>query len=278
MSAHDLAAEGGDTAEGPRQNRAHGGESVTRTVGFVVAIIAYLWFVADIGWAVGFLADLPLATGIDHGPQAPVGPAVVVDIGVLGLFAIHHSVMARESAKRMVTSILPSALERSAYVLVADALLALVLWQWRPVADAVWEVTAAPWRAVLWVGYGLGWAVAVASTFMIDHADLLGLRQAASRPGRYRQPTFRERWFYAWVRHPLMLGLLMAVWITPEMTVGHLLFAGASTAYILVGVRLEERDLRRHHIEYAAYAARVPSLVPRPRRVRGCPVPHGRDG
>ena len=124
-----------------------------------------------------------------------------------------------------------------------------------------------PWQLLLWLGYGLGWLVAVAATFMIDHADFVGLRREASRPGHYRPPVFREQWLYAWVRHPLMLGLLMAFWLTPRMSMGHLLFAAASTAYIVIGIRLEERALRRRYASsYADYATRVPALIPGPRR------------
>jgi protein-S-isoprenylcysteine O-methyltransferase Ste14 len=230
------------------------------------AAVAYAWFLADIVWAIAFLADVG-AVGMDHGPSTPTLWAVLINLCLLGVFAVHHSVMARESAKRVITRVIPGAAERSMYVLVAAALLALVLWQWRPIGGKVWDVSAQPWQLLLWTGYGLGWLVALAATFMIDHADFVGLRQAASRPGHYRPPVFREQWLYAWVRHPLLLGLLMAFWFTPRMSTGHLLFAAASTAYIGIGIRLEEGALRQHHgASYADYASRVPALIPRARR------------
>ena len=230
------------------------------------AVVAYAWFLADIVWSIAFLADVG-SLGTTHGASTPTFWAVIINLSLLGVFAVHHSVMAREGAKRRITRVIPAAAERSTYVLVAAALLALVLWLWRPIGGTVWDVSAQPWQLLLWLGYGLGWLVAVAATFMIDHADFVGLRQAASRPGHYRPPVFREQWLYAWVRHPLMLGLLMAFWLTPRMSMGHLLFAAASTAYIVIGIRLEERALRRHYASsYADYAARVPALIPGPRR------------
>lgn len=237
-----------------------------RTLLVTFAVLAYGWFLADIIWAIAFLADVG-TLGIGHGASTPALWAVLVNLFLLAVFAAHHSVMARDGAKRMITRVIPAGAERSTYVLVAAALLSLVLWQWRPIGGTAWDITAQPWQLLLWAGYGLGWLVAIGATFMIDHADFVGLRQAASRPGHYRPPVFREQWLYAWVRHPLMLGLLMAFWITPRMSMGHLLFAAASTAYIGIGVRLEESALRRTHgSSYADYATRVPALIPRPRR------------
>ena len=228
------------------------------------SVVAYAAFLAVVLWAIAFLADLHIVTAVDRGPRDPWLRAVVIDLALLGAFALHHSVMARDSAKRLITRVVPPATERSTYVLVADALLALVLWQWRPIAGSVWHVSAQPWRDILWAGYGLGWLTAVASTFMVDHFDLVGLRQAASRPGDYEPPTFKVRWLYARVRHPLLLGLLIAFWITPDMTAGHLLFALAATGYIAIGVQLEERDLRRElRQRYLDYASQVPAIVPR---------------
>jgi protein-S-isoprenylcysteine O-methyltransferase Ste14 len=240
---------------------------VKRALIVVVAAIAYLAFLVDLLWAVAFLADRHLVTTIDGDGHGSTAVAVVVDLALLAAFAVHHSVMARDGAKRVITRLVPAAVERSTYVLVADVLLALVLWQWRPIGGAVWHVEAQPWRTVVWFGYAFGWVLAVASTFMIDHLDFVGLRQAATRPDKYRPPTFRERWLYAWVRHPLMLGLLIAFWVSPTMTTGHLLFAAAGTGYIAVGVWFEERDLRRHLGEpYRAYAARTPAIIPVPSR------------
>ena len=235
------------------------------------AVVAYAWFLADIVWAIAFLADVG-PFGISHGPSTPTFRAVLINLSLLAVFAVHHSVMARDGAKRLITHVIPAAAERSTYVLLASALLALVLWQWRPIGGTVWDISVQPWQLLLWIGYGLGWLVAVAATFMIDHADFVGLRQVVSRPGHYRPPVFREQWLYAWVRHPLMLGLLLAFWITPRMSMGHLLFAAAATGYIVIGIRLEEKALRRRYgSSYKDYATRVPALVPRPRRARATP-------
>ncbi|NUP47420.1 MAG: isoprenylcysteine carboxylmethyltransferase family protein [Catenulispora sp.] len=228
------------------------------------ATIAYLGFLAVFGWAFAFLADQPSAAGVDRS-TARTGTAIAagVDLLLLGLFAVHHSVMARPAAKRLLKRVVPAAAERSTYVLTADALLALVLWQWRPIDGTAWNVQAQPARGTVWVLYGLGWAIAVGSTFMIDHFDLVGLRQAASRD--YRPPAFQVRWLYGIIRHPIMAGFLIAFWSTPTMSRGHLLFSAAASAYILVGVTLEERDLRRElGAVYEDYASRTPAVIPRP--------------
>jgi len=228
------------------------------------ALVAYAGFLAVTAWSVAFLANVHLASTIDDNSTGPALIAVGVNLVLLGAFALQHSVMARDGVKRQMRRVVPAAAERSTYVLAADLLLALLLWQWRPIDGWVWHIRDEPWRVALWICFGLGWALAVAATYMIDHFDFVGLRQAAS--GRLTSGAFVERWAYAWVRHPLLLGLLIAFWATPDMSVGHLLFAAASTAYVLVGIRLEERDLRRHLGEaYQEYAARTPALVPRPR-------------
>ena len=257
----------------------------SRKLALAYAICAYSGFLLVIGWSMAFLADLPSGHGID-GSAAGSGSkaAAAVDLALITLFAVHHSVMARQGPKQWITRHVPAALERSTYVLAADLLLALVLRQWRPLPAQVWDVEGTPWRALLWGLYAVGWLVAVTSTSLVDHLELVGLRQvlrAAGSEKDHDSTGLTERWFYAVVRHPLMLGLLIAFWVTPTMTVGHLLFAGAMTAYVLIGVSLEERDLRRlHGPSYAEYARRVPRLVPRPvrlptrHRARGaqCPV------
>jgi protein-S-isoprenylcysteine O-methyltransferase Ste14 len=177
-------------------------------------------------------------------------------------------VMARAGFKRRLKALLPARAERATYVLATSLVLGLLFGLWRPVDTPIWHVTAPVGVALIWVICGLGWLIAIASTFMIDHLDFLGLRQAQWRStGPYEAPPFRERWFYAWVRHPMMLGLLTAFWATPRMTGGHLLFALAASAYIVVGLSFEERDLRRQlGPVYAEYADRVPALVPIRRR------------
>lgn len=234
---------------------------MSRSLRLTYALVAYVGFLAVTVWSVAFLANVHLLTTIDGDRSRSAAVAVGVNLALLGVFALQHSVMARDRVKGLMRRAVPAAAERSTYVLVTDLLLALVLWQWRPVDGWVWHVQDQRWRVVLWVCFGLGWALAVSATYMIDHLDFVGLRQAAS--GRLTAGPFVERWAYAWVRHPLLLGLLIAFWATPDMSVGHLLFAGASTAYILVGLRLEERDLRRHLGQaYRDYAARTPALLP----------------
>jgi protein-S-isoprenylcysteine O-methyltransferase Ste14 len=220
------------------------------------AVVAYLSFLAVTAWGIAFLANSTVAPTTVDGPRK--NAAWVVDIGLLLLFAVQHTVMARDSFKRFI----PASVERATFVLASAAVLGLLFWQWRPIPGTLWHVTAQPWAGAIWVIYGVGWLIAISATFMIDHWDFVGLRQARAR-GASGSPVFQERWLYAWLRHPLMLGLLIAFWATPWMTVGHLLFAVGSSAYIAVGLRFEERGLRRQlGPAYDEYAARVPSLIP----------------
>jgi protein-S-isoprenylcysteine O-methyltransferase Ste14 len=235
------------------------------------AVLAYAAFLLASAWAVGFLANLSVAPTTVDGPlPGSRWSSLLVDAALLLLFAVQHSVMARAGFKHRLARVLPEAAERSTFVLVSALLLGLLCWQWRPIRDDVWTVSGG-WAPVLWAVYGLGWIVVFASTYLVDHWDFTGLRQASWDPARgpYAGPRFSERWLYAWVRHPLMLGLLLAFWATPRMTVGHLVFALASTGYIAVGVRFEERDLYRRLGEtYRDYAERVPAVVPGARRPR----------
>ena len=228
------------------------------------ALIAWIGFVAVIVWAAAFLTPTTRIASVDRAASTSGLTAAAIDLALLGLFAVHHSVMARTGAKRRLTQILPAAAERSTYVLSADALLALTLWQWQGIPHVVWRVSG--WLSgAIWVAYALGWLIAISSTFMIDHFDLVGLRQATSRA--YAPRPFQARWLYRFVRHPLMLGLLIAFWATPTMTVGHLLFSGAATAYIAIGVWFEERDLRASlGAPYLSYLQHTPALIPGVRR------------
>ncbi len=234
------------------------------------SVLAYLAFTVTTVWAILFLADLPGAPTTVDGPAGvppdPVAVAVAVDLTLLLLFAVQHSVMARPAVKQRMRRVVPPPVERSTYVLAASLCLALQLWLWRPVPAPVWHVGAQPWAGVLWAACGAGWALALGSTFMIDHREFAGLRQAGW--GRPVPPAFVERLAYRLVRHPMMLGLLVAFWATPSMSVGHLLFAAAASGYVAVGIRFEERDLRRElGGSYRAYGERVPALLPRLRRV-----------
>ncbi|HEY7052112.1 MAG TPA: isoprenylcysteine carboxylmethyltransferase family protein [Mycobacterium sp.] len=236
---------------------------------FAYGIAAYAFFVVVFLYAIAFVADAWFVPNtIDRGGwgdgEATV-VAVVVDVGLLLLFAVQHSVMARAGFKRWWTRFVPSAVERSTYVVAASVCLALLFAFWFPITPTLWDVTAQPWRGVL-VGVAmLGWAIAFVSTFLINHFDLFGLRQVFLRlrnlqPSQY---SFRTPAFYRIVRHPLYLGFLVAFWFTPTMTVGHALFSVATTGYILIAVQLEERDLiRMFGGQYRDYRKRVPMLVP----------------
>ncbi|MEO6793154.1 MAG: methanethiol S-methyltransferase [Mycobacterium sp.] len=229
------------------------------------AAFNYLGFLVVFLYAVGFVGDLVVPRSVDHGLQAPLGQAIVVDVLLLGLFAVQHSVMARPAFKRWLTQVVPPDIERSTYVLASNLVLALMFWQWRPIPTIIWDVTTPAARIGLQVLFWLGWATAVASTFMISHFDLLGLRQAyfAWRAQPYTPIGFRAQALYRVVRHPLMLGFVIAFWATPTMTAGHLLFAAATTGYILIALQLEERDLTAAiGDEYRQYRATVPMLIP----------------
>ena len=229
------------------------------------AIVSYAVFLVSSLYAIGFVGNYLVPKSIDVGGATNLSEAIIVDLLLLGLFAIQHSIMARPAFKQWSAKILPAACQRSTYVLLSSLILLLLFWQWRPIPTAVWQIDGiAAW---LLIGvYGLGWSIVFASTFMIDHFDLSGLRQAffalrgAEAPGQ----SFRTPLLYKIVRHPLMLGFLLAFWATPQMTAGHLLFAIMTTAYILVGLQFEERDLiAQFGAAYQQYRRRVPMLLPR---------------
>jgi protein-S-isoprenylcysteine O-methyltransferase Ste14 len=230
------------------------------------AVAVYLFFLAVLGYAAGFFADFGVPKGIGQGPRAAGPAAVAIDLLLLLLFAVQHTVMARPWFKRRWTRIVPEPAERATFVLAANLALALLFWLWRPVGGTVWSVPG-PGAAALWAAYAIGWAVAISSTFLISHSDLFGLRQAwlHARRVRYSSPPFTERGLYGRIRHPLMAGFVIVFWSAPTMTAGHLLFAAAATAYILVGIAFEEHDLARSLGDtYTVYQARVPALIPRP--------------
>ena len=230
------------------------------------AAAAYLLFLAVLVYAIGFFAGAGVPTGIDSGPRSPWPLAVAVDLLLLLLFAVQHTVMARPWFKRRWTRIVPGPAERASFVLAASLVLALLFWLWRPVGPIVWSLPG-PGADALWAVYAAGWAIAVSSTFLVSHFDLFGLRQAwlHARRARYSPPPFTERGMYGRIRHPLMTGFVVIFWSAPVMTAGHLLFAVAATGYILVGIAFEEHDLTQSLGEtYAAYRSRVPALIPRP--------------
>jgi len=241
---------------------------MNRILALAYGLLSYLVFLASFLYAIGFVGNLLVPKSIDSGVSGPPAIAFAADVLLLGLFAVPHSVMARQWFKRRWTQIIPLAVERSTYVLVSSLLLGLLFWQWRPIPAVVWhfENPVGRWfiHAVFWVG----WAIVLVSTFLIDHFDLFGLRQvylyASGRP--YTPVGFRVPGFYRYVRHPIMLGFIVAFWAAPMMTIGHLLFAAATTAYILIALRIEERDLVGFHGErYQGYQQQVRMLLPVPK-------------
>ncbi len=244
------------------------------TIGY--GAVCYVVFLAAFLYAIGFVGNLIVPRSIDNGVEASIGEAVVVNVLLLGLFAVQHSVMARPAFKRRWTRLVPKTIERSTYVLFSSLVLFLMFWQWRTMPAIIWDVAWTPGRVVLWVLFAAGWLTVLLSTFMISHFDLFGLRQVylAWRGVPYTDLEFRTSLLYRVVRHPLMLGFIVAFWATPTMTAGHLLFAVATTGYILIAIQLEEHDLNAALGEqYRDYRSRVSMLVPsRPRRGdRGAP-------
>ena len=242
------------------------GTTVTAVASVGYGFGCYLAFVAVFLYAMAFLADVLVPRTVDRGgPHAGTAATVVIDALLLSVFALQHSVMARPAFKRRWTRLVPRHVERSTYVLMASASLALVFWQWHPLPTLVWDVSTPVVRFLLWGLYAAGWAWTLAMTYAIDHADLFGLRQVLRRLRGLgdRAPSFALPWPHRLVRHPMMLGFFAAFLATPAMSVGHLLFAGLGSAYILLGVRLEEKDLTRDLPEYGEYAAVTPRFVPK---------------
>ena len=228
--------------------------------------VSYLAFLASFIYAIGFVGNVLVPKGIDTPPYGALPEALLVDALLLGLFAVQHSVMARKGFKQWWTRIVPPSVERSTFVLASSVALGLLLWKWQPIEGMLWSVQHPMERLALQALFWLGWAIALSSTFMINHFDLFGLRQVYLRlKGEpYRPLPFVKVALYRFVRHPLMLGLLIAFWATPDMSYGHLLFAMATTGYIFLGIWLEERDLRREHgAEYEQYAREAGMLLPR---------------
>jgi protein-S-isoprenylcysteine O-methyltransferase Ste14 len=248
---------------------------MSRILTLAYGVVIYLIFFGTYLYAIGFLGNVVVPKSLDSGPIDPLPTALAIDLALLSLFAIQHSVMARPGFKRLLTRVIPVSVERSTYVLVSSLLLILLFWQWRPLGGMVWEVQHPVGRALLYGGFAFGWLLVLVSTFVINHFDLFGLRQTwrAFRGQPQAAPAFVTPVLYRIVRHPLYVGWLFAFWSTPTMTVSHLLFAVMTTAYILVAIQLEERDLMTAHPEYAEYRRRVPMLVPRMRRQVTAPQP-----
>jgi len=232
----------------------------------IYGVAAYVFFTCTFLYAIGFTGNLFVPKTIDSGAQGPLVESLIVNLLLLSVFAVQHSVMARRGFKRWWMRIVPPAVERSTYVLAATLALALLLWQWRPIAQpVVWTVENPVGILTLWAVFWLGWALLLLSTFLINHFELFGLRQVfAFLIGRpIPEAEFKTPFIYRYVRHPIYLGFVMSFWAAPVMSAGHLLFAAASTGYILVGIWFEERDLIHQFGEqYRQYRAQVGMLLP----------------
>ncbi len=235
------------------------------TAAFVYGVLGYVVFLISFLYAIGFVGNLVVPKAIDTGPPGPVAQALLVDAALLGLFSLPHSVMARRGFKRWWTRFVPQSVERSTYVSISSLLLLLLFWKWQPLLGVVWHVENRIGVVALDVLFWLGWALVLSSTFAIDHFDLFGVRQVwlRLRGIEYVPVPFEQPMLYRIVRHPLLLGFLIAFWSTATMTQGHLLFSVATTGYVFIGILLEERDLVRAHGDaYVRYRKEVRMLLP----------------
>jgi len=238
---------------------------------------AYAGFLLSVAAAVDFITGAGLVfRGIDSPPTATVAAAVAIDVGLLALFGVSHSVMARDGFKRRWTKLVPPAAERSVYVLTTNLCLALTFWQWRALPEPIWNATGGAARVAVWTLTAVGGVLAIWSTFLTNHFDLFGLRQVwlAARGLPYTPVAFKQRAIYRVVRHPMMLGILLAFWATPTLSVGHALFAGLMTVYIAIGIHFEERALEhRFGDDYRRSRREVPAVLPFPRPASSRPRP-----
>jgi len=240
-----------------------------RTLAFLYGAVSYLVFFVTFLYAIGFVGNLVVPKSVDSGEAVSFSQALLINALLLGLFAVQHSVMARAVFKRWWTRFVPQLIERSTYVLLSSLALVLLFWQWQPMTDVLWNVENTVGRYILWTLFFLGWAMVLVSTFLINHFDLFGLRQVYlyHRGKEYTDLNFKTRFLYKIVRHPIMLGFIIAFWATPLMTVGHLVFAIATTAYILIAIQLEERDIvSAHGAAYEEYREQVSMILPIPKR------------
>ena len=231
---------------------------------FVYGTLSYVACLATFLYAAGFIGNFGVPKSMDSPADGPWQTALLIDVGLLSLFALQHSIMARPAFKRLLTRIVPAPAERSTYVLASSLALLLLFWKWRPLGGTVWHVQNSLGASLLYAAYGFGWALVLLATFVINHFDLFGLRQVwLQLQGRPQSGLkFATPWLYRMVRHPLYVGWITVFWSTPAMTVTHLLFALMTTAYIFAAIRLEERDLMAIHPEYIDYRRQVPMIVP----------------
>ncbi|HYH67699.1 MAG TPA: hypothetical protein VD866_23585 [Urbifossiella sp.] len=252
---------------------------IRRLLLLTYGILCYALFLATFLYAVGFVGGFLTPTRLDGPGQGSLAAALAIDGSLLALFAVQHSGMARPAFKQWLTRFVPAPAERSTYVLLSNAALLLLFWQWRPLGGVVWDVPDGAARVAVYALAAAGWATVFVATCLVSHFDLFGVRQVwlAFRGVAYAPPRFATPWAYRVVRHPLYVGWLTAFWAAPTMAAAHLLFAAGMTAYILAAIRWEERDLAAAHPEYAAYRMRVPMLLPRfrvgpsPRTSGSCP-------
>jgi protein-S-isoprenylcysteine O-methyltransferase Ste14 len=245
--------------------RSIGSGMVGRVIAFVYGVLAYAVFFLTFLYAIGFVEGRIVPKAIDTGMMGPAGQALVINLVLMSVFAIQHSIMARRQFKEWWTQYVPRSIERSTYVLLASLALALLFWQWRPLPQIAWQTTDPQIAMAITVVSFFGWLIVLTSTFLINHFELFGLHQVANNlSGRSMpRPRFRTPLYYKFVRHPIYLGFIIAFWAAPVMTAGHLLFAAVTTAYILIGAGLEERDLiDLFGDDYRRYRKQVSMLVP----------------
>lgn len=236
-----------------------------RTIFLLYGVLTYIYFLAVFLYAIGFIGNIMVPVSIDSEPKASFTFSLLVNLGLLGIFAVQHSVMARPAFKRWWTGFIPEPLERSTYVLFTNLALTVIFVFWHPLGGVVWDVSGPAGSGILYGLYAIGWLLVLVSTLQINHFDLFGLRQVWLYYQRkeYTHLPFGQPWLYRHVRHPLYVGWFIVFWATPVMTVTHLLFAVVTSIYILVAVRFEERDLQTYHPEYSDYRNRVPMFIPR---------------
>jgi protein-S-isoprenylcysteine O-methyltransferase Ste14 len=237
---------------------------MSRILAFLYGVVCYALFFATFLYAIGFVGNLVVPKSMDSPAEGPWQSALAIDLGLLALFALQHSIMARPAFKRALTRVVSPVIERSTYVLASSLALILLFWLWRPLGGVVWSVENEIGVALLYAGFAFGWGLVLVTTFVINHFDLFGLRQVWRHLNGEPQQglKFVMPLLYRIVRHPLYVGWFFAFWCTPTMTVTHLFFAIMTTAYILIAIQLEERDLMAEHPEYADYRKRVPMLIP----------------
>lgn len=237
-----------------------------RTLVFIYGTISYLIGLSALMYWFGFMGNLSfLPKTIDTGNPGPLAESVVINIALITLFGVQHAIMARKGFKKVITKIIPVAAERSTFVLMTGLVLALILWQWRPITITVWNVQSEIAQVVIYGLFWSGWALLVFSSFLINHFELFGLQQIWFNLTKNPIPeiTFKMPLLYKVIRHPMMLGVLVGMWSIPHMTVGHMIFAMAMTIYTVIGVKMEERDLVANHGErYVRYKKQVPGIIP----------------